>query len=74
MPIATPPADFDPTIVPPVRKAPTEAETRDTGIATDAPITPEALTRPDKHITDLVKLWPQDRPIASLLLAWQLDA
>ncbi|GAA4359710.1 hypothetical protein GCM10023165_56130 [Variovorax defluvii] len=71
MPIATPPPDFDPTIVPPAHKELTEAQARETGVATGSPTSPagpNGLVPQDKRITDLVKLWPQDRPTASLLV------
>jgi hypothetical protein len=68
MPIATPPPDFDPTIVPPPRPQPTQAETWETGIATDPPVKADAPLGDEKRITDLVKLWPEDRTQASWLL------
>jgi hypothetical protein len=71
MPIATPPPDFDPTIVPPSSKELTQAEAWETGIATDSPAKADAPANDAKRLTDLVKLWPQDRSKASLLLIRQ---
>ena len=68
MPIATPPPDFDPTIVPPSHSQPTEAETWETGVATDEPVQ-SAAQATDKQITDLVKLWPEDRSAGDSLLS-----
>jgi hypothetical protein len=68
MPIATPPPDFDPTIVPPTHREPTQAETWETGIATDPAMQAEAPARDEKRITDLVKLWPVDRRASFLLI------
>lgn len=67
MPIATPPPDFDPTIVPPSHTHPTEAEARETGVATDEPGKLD-LPAKDKQRTDLVKLWPEDRAESSSVL------
>jgi hypothetical protein len=61
MPIATPPPDSDPTIVPPSHKQPTQAEAWETGVTTDPPATTDATGSDAKRLTDLVKLWPQDR-------------
>ncbi|NDZ13508.1 hypothetical protein C7T35_11555 [Variovorax sp. WS11] len=69
MPIATPPPDFDPTIVPPSHKEPTQAEAWETGIATDPPMKTDAPAGEEKRLTDLVKLWPEDRAKASWLLS-----
>lgn len=74
MPIATPPPDIDPTIVPPVRSHPTEAETRETGVSTEPPAAHEAPLSREKQVTDLVKLWPERRSAASLALARHLQA
>ena len=74
MPIATPPPDIDPTIVPPVSTHPTEAETWETGVATDPPAKQEAPLPHDKHVADLVKLWPEDRSAVSRALAWHLHS
>ncbi len=68
MPIATPPPDFDPTIVPPSPKEPTQAEAWETGVATDPPAKAEAPANDAKRLTDLLKLWPQDRSNAFLAL------
>lgn len=68
MPIATPPPDSDPTIVPPSTKQPTQAEAWETGIATDLPAKADAPAGDAKRLTDLVKLWPQDRSRAFLAL------
>jgi hypothetical protein len=68
MPIATPPPDFDPSIVPPTRTYPTEAEAWETGMATAPPLKADAPSSDPKRLTDLVKLWPEDRAQASWLL------
>jgi hypothetical protein len=66
MPIATPPPDFDPTLVPPSPKQPTQAEAWETGVAGDPPANVDAPASDAKRLTDLVKLWPQDRSKAFL--------
>lgn len=68
MPIATPPPDFDPTIVPPSSRQPTQAEAWETGVATDPPAKADAPASDAKRLTDLVKRWPQDRSEALLAL------
>jgi len=68
MPIATPPPDFDPTIVPPSRTQPTQAETWETGIATDPPVKADATASDPKQLTDLVRRWPEDRMQAAWVL------
>ncbi|MDR6534672.1 hypothetical protein [Variovorax soli] len=68
MPIATPPPDFDPTLVPPSHTEPTQAEAWETGISTDMPMNAEAPARDEKRISDLLKLWPEDRTKPSWLL------
>lgn len=74
MPIATPPPDIDPTIVPPVSTHPTQAESWETGVATDPPAPAEAPRSYDKQVTDLVKLWPEHRGAVAQALAWHLHA
>jgi hypothetical protein len=71
MPIATPPPDFDPTLVPPSPKEPTQAEAWETGIAADSPAKADAPANDTQRLTDLVKLWPQGRSNAALLLRQQ---
>ncbi|VTU41139.1 hypothetical protein H4CHR_05874 [Variovorax sp. PBS-H4] len=66
MPIATPPPDFDPTLMPPSPKQPTQAEAWETGVATDPPAEADASKNDARRLTDLVKLWPQDRHKAFL--------
>ncbi len=73
MPLATPPADIDPTVVPPAHKHPTERETPETGVTSRPQTGTKPLTSDDKRVADLVKLWPQDRAPASFFLAWQID-
>jgi hypothetical protein len=68
MPIATPPPDLDPTILPPSHKEPTQAEAWETGIATDSPMKADAPAGDEKRLTDLVKLWPVDRNASFLLM------
>lgn len=68
MPIATPPPDFDPTIVPPSPRQPSQAETWETGIATGPPAKADVPASDAKRAADLVKLWPQDRSKALLAL------
>jgi len=68
MPIATPPPDFDPTLVPPSHTQPTQAEAWETGIATEPPVKADAPAGDEKRLTDLVKLWPDDRAKAACLL------
>ncbi|KWT72568.1 MULTISPECIES: hypothetical protein [unclassified Variovorax] len=68
MPIATPPPDFDPTIVPPSPRQPSQSEAWETGIATDPPAKADVPVSDAKRLTDLVKLWPQDRAHALMAL------
>ena len=68
MPIATPPPDFDPSIAPPSHTQPTEAEAWENGMATHPPMNADAPSNAEKRVTDLVKLWPGDRTLASWLL------
>ncbi|WP_077003239.1 hypothetical protein [Variovorax sp. KK3] len=72
MPIATPPPDIDPTIVPPAHKHPTDSQARETGVGSNPAKSPYPMTGNDKHVADLVKLWPEDRAASSFFLAWQL--
>ena len=74
MPIATPPPDIDPTVVPPVSTHPTQAEAWETGVSTEPPAAPQAPLTHDKHVTDLVKLWPEHRCAVSRALAWHLHS
>jgi hypothetical protein len=68
MPIATPPPDFDPSLVPPSHTQPTEAEARETGVA-GAGTEKVELSATDKARTDLLKLWPEGRAESSSVLA-----
>ena len=68
MPIATPPPDFDPSLAPPSHTQPTEAEAWETGVATEPPMKADAPAGAEKRVSDLVKLWPEDRAQAPWLL------
>lgn len=58
MPIAIPPPDIDPTVMPPVSTQPTEAETMENGIAAadDAAMTGMPPSR-ESVAAGLSKLW-----------------
>jgi len=70
MPIATPPPDFDSTLMPSSGSFPTVAEEWETGMPTHEPAQPAPAAGDAKQLTDLVKLWPQDRSKASWQLSW----
>jgi hypothetical protein len=54
--------------MPSSRSFPTVAEAWETEIATSEPAQPAPAAGDDKRLTDLVKLWPQDRSKVSALL------
>ncbi|MBT2321820.1 hypothetical protein J7E62_05530 [Variovorax paradoxus] len=57
MPIAIPPPDIDPTVVPQVSTELTEAETWETGVATDAPMQAAEKPQPCDSAAGLLKTW-----------------
>lgn len=63
MPIAIPPPDIDPTVMPPVSTQPTEAETMENGIAAadDAAMTGMPPSR-ESVAAGLSKLWSDSNP------------
>lgn len=63
MPIAIPPPDIDPTVMPPVSTQPTEAETMENGIADDAAMTGMPPSR-ESVAAGLSKLWIDRNPRA----------
>lgn len=66
MPIAIPPPDFDPTVMPPVSTQPTEAETMENGIpaaADEAASAGNSYSR-ESVAAGLSKLWIDPNPRA----------
>jgi hypothetical protein len=65
MPIAIPPPDIDPTVMPPVSTQPTEAETRETGIAAaDEAASAGKPQNQESLAAGLSKLWVDPNPRA----------
>lgn len=63
MPIAIPPPDIDPTVMPPVSTQPTEAETWETGIAAaDEPASAADPQSREGVAAGLSKLWSDANP------------
>jgi hypothetical protein len=64
MPIAIPPPDIDPTVMPPVSTQPTEAETWETGIAAaaDEPASAGDPQSRESAAAGLSKLWTDSNP------------
>jgi len=60
MPIAIPPPDIDPVVMPRSSAEFSEAETRETGVATAEPVTTAKPGR-DEHAEGLLKLWRDSR-------------
>ncbi|SDD71478.1 hypothetical protein SAMN05444679_1133 [Variovorax sp. CF079] len=65
MPIAIPPPDIDPTVMPPVSTQPTEAETMENGIAAADEAASAGMPQSRESVAaGLSKLWVDPNPRA----------